>query len=237
MNSVYKLNFPNGKSYIGQTSKSVRERFVEHSWDRTNSNSQLHRPITFAMKKYKGLVTYTILEGNLNSDEADYLEKYYIKFYDSLVNNNGYNLSPGGSTGSIMSESGKKRRAEKMQKLYDDPEYVEKITKHLKTDEHREKMETGFKEFLKNNPNHYKELGKRNVIRNKERGSRLKRAKSKGGKPFYCVETGEVFYMLQDAADRFDVDKRSIHKVLKYPDRNKTILRKYSFKYLEEKGE
>lgn len=227
--SIYKLNFPNSKSYIGQTSKSVQERFTEHCWDRTGTRSELNRPIIFAMKKYKGLITYTILEENLTLDEANFLERYYIKFYNSLIDNKcGYNSTIGGNAGSIMSDSGKKRRSEKMKKYYEDPAYVNRITEHLKTPEHRTKMDKGFREFLKNNPDHYSKI---NIGRSRSLEGNIKAAKAMGGKSFICIETNEIFHTLKQAADHFGSPcKDGIYKVLK--GKRKTY-KKLHFKYVE----
>ena len=67
-------------------------------------------------------------------------------------------------------------------------------------------------------------------IANNRRDSRLKRAESKGGKPFKCAETGQEFKMLGDAADLFKVDKRRIHAIL--TGRRKTLFKKYTFVYV-----
>lgn len=236
--SVYKINFPHDKTYIGQTKKSVKECFISHVWDRTGTKSELHRPKVFAMKKYKGQTSYEILEENLNQDEADFLEKYYIKYFNSTDINFGYNLSPGGASGSIMSEGGKKRHREKMQKHYSDPEYIEKMA------EARQKYmsDLGAESFSKlmqktslvgrANPESVKTHLEKTTEFNK---SRLQRAKSKGFVPFMCEQTGEIFQMLSDAAEKFGVDKRRISAHLNEPKRYKTIQKKYTFKRV--KGE
>lgn len=68
------------------------------------------------------------------------------------------------------------------------------------------------------------------LVTNQDRQRILARSKKMGGKPFMCVETGEIFELLQDAALKFNVDKRNIHSVLK--GKAKTLRRKYTFKYV-----
>jgi hypothetical protein len=199
MYSVYKLNFPNGKSYIGQTKKDPSVRFNQH---KSNIKKDLKRPIIEAMRKFKDLVNIEILEINLSQNESDFLEKYYIKFYDSLIDNNGYNLSPGGNSGSIMSIEGKKRHKEKMKKHYNNPEYVKKITKHLV-------------DRKLNDPDYYKKQKECVDVYFSKTENREKHSLVKGGQPFVCVETGEVFISQAIGGEKLKVHSQNIYKVLK----------------------
>jgi hypothetical protein len=128
-----------------------------------------------------------------------------------------------------MTEESRVKWRSSMEKYYSDPEYIERITSHLNHE--------GFKKWLENDSQEvgdWKQKISANLIEiNKSRNSRMKRAIKKGGKAFYCVETGEKFFLLQDAADKFGTDKRNIHNVLTYPMRHKTIFRKYTFKYVD----
>lgn len=226
MYCIYLITFPNNKIYVGLT-KDLKKRIASHIYHR---NAKTKRPIYHAMNKYKDSHSVEVLENNLDIEHAEFLEKYYIKNYDSTNLNNGYNLSPGGNAGSIMSEDGKKIWKQKMQKHYNNPVYIRKITEHTNSKEHREKMNIGFRKFLEKNPTFYKETNKN---RFPKLSARIKRAKSMGGKPFICVETGEVFDFLNQAAVRFNVDKRRIHSIL--TKKRKTIFKQYSFEYTKER--
>lgn len=215
--SVYLLKFPNNKVYVGQTKKLVENRLTEHKWDRTNSKNNLHRPIIFAMRKYKELVVCETLESNLTLDEANFLEKYYIKYYNSIDINFGYNLCIGGNAGNIMSEAGKKRRAEKMQKYYKDPEYIARISAS-----HRNRKHT-IKDFCKKQ----KEIIDKYFSKVE---NRIKHSKIKGGKPFICIETGEVFESLALAGEKLNCYGQNIRKVL-LKERKQT--NNLTFKYVE----
>lgn len=96
--TIYKINFPNNKSYIGMTSKRLlSSRKASHIYD-SNHNSTL--PVHNAIRKYgRDNITWEILEsGILSLAEVNFLEKYYIKFYNSLINYGGYNILTGGTS-------------------------------------------------------------------------------------------------------------------------------------------
>lgn len=85
---IYKItNKLNGKSYIGQTIKSVEVRFKQHC----KTESILGR----AIRKY-GENNFEIetLQKAKSKEEMDLLEKEYIEKYDSFKN--GYNVTEDG---------------------------------------------------------------------------------------------------------------------------------------------
>lgn len=89
---IYKhTNKINNKSYIGQT-------YFEHPEVRWNSGKNYKTSPKFynAIKKYGwDNFEHTILKTNIQTkNEADNLEKYYIKLYDTIAH--GYNISRGG---------------------------------------------------------------------------------------------------------------------------------------------
>lgn len=99
---VYKrTNKINGKVYIGQTQRTLEERWA-------NGNGY-HGSIKFfsAIKKYgPDNFEHEILKSNLTKEEADYWEEYYIKEFDSIEE--GYNLKTGGSHCEYSEESRQK---------------------------------------------------------------------------------------------------------------------------------
>ena len=90
---IYKItNKTNNKNYIGQTSRSINERFGEHLRDAYNRNSE--QPIYRAIRKYgKENFSVELLE-ECNIADIDEREIYYINKYDTY--NNGYNATLGG---------------------------------------------------------------------------------------------------------------------------------------------
>lgn len=94
---IYKItNLINNKKYIGQTTKYYpSERFRRHITDSIN-----HRIDTYfskAINKYgEKAFVFQIIDTANNQEELNRKEKIYIKFYDTLNRNKGYNLTEGG---------------------------------------------------------------------------------------------------------------------------------------------
>lgn len=96
---IYKINYPNGKIYIGQ-SVDIKRRMYEH-WDANKATA----PCDVAIFKYKvHLDEIEILEFIDDENELNEREKYWIEFYDSNNKDKGYNLTPGGDTSCLSGE-------------------------------------------------------------------------------------------------------------------------------------
>ena len=89
---IYKINFPNGKSYIG-LSNNIPRRIKEHNKDK-------RQPMLYAaiQKYFDGKVPeFEILEV-IPADEREKLlerEFYYIQLFHSDKKDKGYNLTAG----------------------------------------------------------------------------------------------------------------------------------------------
>lgn len=99
-NVVYLLIFPNGKKYVGITSKRFKDRLYQHCSLASNEkdrgyNSKKAR----AIRKYKEFKGEVLFEGN--SNELGIKEIEFIKEYDTY--NNGYNSTFGGEYGTLGS--------------------------------------------------------------------------------------------------------------------------------------
>lgn len=92
---IYKItNTVNKKIYIGKTNNPSRRK-KEH-FLKSNINNEPKKVLYLAMKKYgKENFLFEILEECLDKDWEE-REKYWIKFYNSLIPN-GYNMIDGGS--------------------------------------------------------------------------------------------------------------------------------------------
>lgn len=92
LSGVYKINFPNGKSYIG-ISNNIKRRTKEHL-----ANSKKGTlPINRAIHTY-GLTNFELLE-NISSQNREQMrerEKYWIHFFETTNKEKGYNISQGG---------------------------------------------------------------------------------------------------------------------------------------------
>lgn len=99
---IYMYTFPNGKRYVGKTSKTLKQR---QGTDWTNYDEC---PALFnAINKYKpeNIKQEILVEGLMTKDESSEIEKYYIALYKTNCNRYrnpeyGYNLTDGGDDGS-----------------------------------------------------------------------------------------------------------------------------------------
>ena len=94
--TIYCLEFPNNKNYIGQTHDSPENRFKIHCRDALNNNSEY--PVHRAIRKYKkeNVIIHTICNAN-SQEELDNLEIKYITEYNSFIQyKKGYNQTIGG---------------------------------------------------------------------------------------------------------------------------------------------
>lgn len=95
-------NIVNHKKYIGQTCKTISQRFSEHVWDSSNNPGRgmvLHK----AIKKYSPkaftiseIARITDTDRKRLEEHLDELEIYYISEYKTLTPN-GYNVTRGGN--------------------------------------------------------------------------------------------------------------------------------------------
>lgn len=106
--TVYMHIAPNGKKYIGITSKTVEERWA-------NGNGYRHNAHFFdAIHKYGAEnFEHVIIAQNLSKEDSCALEKKLIAQYDTTNREKGYNHSVGGE----LSAYGVKRDSEYIAKL------------------------------------------------------------------------------------------------------------------------
>lgn len=87
---IYKIMcLVNGKIYIGQTTQNLNDRWGNHKCDSKNPRY----PINYAIKKY-GIKNFSIEQIDVaeNLEELNKLEGFWIKHYNSSINENGYNV-------------------------------------------------------------------------------------------------------------------------------------------------
>lgn len=123
-NIIYKLTFPNGKVYIGQTSQTLRRRLTRHCCE--NEDTFKCR----AINKYKSFNCEILYQG----EDLDNQEIEFIKQYNSTNREYGYNLESGGHNNKHLSEETK-----------------EKIRVAHKGTKHSEETKRNISESLKNN--------------------------------------------------------------------------------------
>lgn len=135
---VYKITFPNNKSYIG-ISNNIYRRMLEHNTDFRNN-----LPIEYAIKKYGKITEFDIIE-EIPPENRDLMrerEKYWIEHYNSYKKEFGYNISRGGDGADLGSNNSQaKLTEEQFKRIYQDlldnalslQEIADKYEIHLST--------------------------------------------------------------------------------------------------------
>ena len=96
LSGIYKINFPNGKSYIGKA-VDIKRRIKEHNYDK--KQKVLYQAIT----KYwnNNITEFEILEEVPDRTKLSDREIYYINLYQTNKKEFGYNLTTGGDGASL----------------------------------------------------------------------------------------------------------------------------------------
>lgn len=105
--TLYKHTTPSGKVYIGITTKSVEERWLNGRGYRRNEH------FWNAIQKYGwNEIKHEILAIGLSKEEATEAEKMYIALYRSHDIKHGYNLTLGGETGIVHTAESRRKLSE-----------------------------------------------------------------------------------------------------------------------------
>lgn len=157
--SIYKIDFPNGKHYIGITTTSLEQRKREHKYCGKNGDTKC---LYKALRKYEMVDTFELVE----IDTADTLEELcekeirYIQDYKSYyMDGNGYNMTLGGegNHGYVYTEEVKQKMSEMCKKYWENPEagkeHSEKRKKYFENNpEARKEHSERLKQYYENNP-------------------------------------------------------------------------------------
>jgi hypothetical protein len=157
---IYKIEFPNGKHYIGLTTTSLEQRQTEHN----NCAKQVHTKCILynALKKYDMIDHFKLIQ----IDTADTLEELYkkeieyiLKYNSYYMNENGYNMTYGGdgTHGYIFTEEDNKKNSEAQKKYYkENPQatnnHSERLKKYYSNPEALKKNREALKKYYENNP-------------------------------------------------------------------------------------
>ena len=149
--SIYKIQFPNGKHYIGLTTTSLEQRTKEHKSCAKNGHEKC---LYKALRKYNMVDTFELIEID-NADTLEELcekEKGYIVEYNSYyIDGNGYNMTRGGegTNGYVFTEEDKQKNSERKKQYFANPEARKKQSEIIKEyyeqhpkagEEHSERM-------------------------------------------------------------------------------------------------
>ena len=139
---IYKISFPNGKCYIGFTTRTIKERWVEHNKHAKAGNT---RRLYNALRKYNMVDTFQMIVIDTAETEEELCEKEIAHIEINNSNSegrNGYNMNDGGEggTGYEWTEEARRKNSETHKKYHKDNPEAGKA--------HGEYM----KQYYKNNP-------------------------------------------------------------------------------------
>ena len=99
---MYCHYFPNGKVYVGITSKCPEDRWLK------NGYGYKHQKVVYgAIQKYGWEnIEHIVIARNVSCESAKHLEIELIELYNSTDRKHGYNISPGGD---LISEESRKK--------------------------------------------------------------------------------------------------------------------------------
>lgn len=194
---VYKhTNKINGKIYIGITSTTLAKRW------RSGYYNNPH--FLGAIKKYGDEnFLHEILQENLTKEQAEEIEKEYIKAYNSTNPSIGYNIELGGNSNGKHSEQTKIKisKAQKGRKMPEEQKAKLRKPKSTKFSEDELRRRA---EVMKGNT---RTLGRKHTTEELKRISASNIGKH--GKKVYCSD-GKTFNSVMDAAKYYGLPRHSI---------------------------
>ena len=206
-----------GKSYIGQTTKSMYERLKEHISDK--SKTKFHN----ALKKYNEKYwTHKVLAYAETKEDLDFFESFFIEKFDTIKN--GYNSKTGGSHG-LHSEESKRLMSINRSGIGfpHTEESKKKISKALKGRQFSEIHKKNISKSKVGKALTQKQIdalrGKFSGEKNPNWGKKTKKEtiqkmRLKTGKKVLCVETGIVYLCSGDAAENLGIKRCGIQRCL-----------------------
>lgn len=136
---VYKITFPEGEIYIGQTKKSLNERWCDGYY----GCNKIYEAI-LKYGKHNPNIKKEFITDQLYQHDADEIERYYIQYYNSIPNTIVLNEQNGGVTGFKLSKKAKEKISKSEKEYYKNhPEKAEKHSKYMKQfyEDHPEEKE------------------------------------------------------------------------------------------------
>lgn len=198
----------NGKVYIGQTKQKPEKR-----WDNGRGYVDCSKFYNAILKYGWDNFEHIILYQNLSMEQADFLEMQLIEKYNSINDKFGYNIKKGGQNKSHSEETKRKigeankialkgnRWSEQQKRLISqmfsgegNPFYGKHHTEESKKliSEHRKGKIVGEEHPLYGK--HHNKATLQKISKSRQ---------SKGGKSVLCIETGEIFSCMMDAARQY----------------------------------
>ena len=215
---IYKYTYlPTGESYIGQTTNFSKRQKQHLKEDRVNL--KFHN----LLRKHYEDFTIEILEDNIDINDLNKKEKYYIQKYNSYKN--GFNLTQGGDGNFQACNNYWKQHPEKMKEhikkiqplaAQASKQFWEKNPEWKK--KHLEEMKNGWNEWYKNNKQKHQNNLKQAHLKAKEwrqnNPEQFQKNRQKAvnatKKPVELINTGEKFESASAAARYYNLSSSGI---------------------------
>ena len=131
---IYKIQFPNGKNYIGLTTTSLEQRTKEHKRSAERGDLKL---IYKALRKYEMIDSFELIEIDTATTLEELREKeigYILEYKSHYIDGNGYNMTYGGegTNGYVFTEDDNKKNSDRKKKYYENPEAIQKNREAIK---------------------------------------------------------------------------------------------------------
>ena len=190
---IYIHKSPSGKVYIGQTCQKLNGRWKN---GKGYSNNEY---FTRAINKYGWKsFEHEVLFYGLNKEEADILEREYIKKYNSTDPQFGYNIEFGGY--------GKgKHSPETLRKMSEGHKGIPAWNKGVKMPQ---ELKDHFSAIRKGKESSFK--GKHH---SEEAKRKMSESKNERKKPVLCVENNVIYRSLKDAEVNTGINRKNISAV------------------------
>lgn len=231
---IYRLVFPNGKCYIGQTIQPYYERSCGPSFAGYKGCNAL----LGAISKYgpeNVVLEILFYDPNASLEMLNELEKQYIDHFHSLTHENGYNITVGGDGTGGHTVSDELRK--KLSKLRKD-ELAQGINRlaHEITPETRRKLSDSAKRHQAEHPipkeqrirqgNSWRENGNKTwnagIKFTDEYKQRYKKKWESQGKPVKCLETSVVYHSSAEAERETGVCACNINRCCNHDKKRST---------------
>lgn len=206
---VYKHTTPSGKVYIGITSQKPERRW------RCGEGYKRNAYFYSAILKYGwDNITHEILFEGLEHDEACRKEQALIAEYNSTDRANGYNQTFGGDCYQFTDEI-KARLRENHSHAWQGRHHTEETKRKISESNKGRVVSDETKQKIKDSHRHLKTFeGRKHTDESKQKISenhfRYYGKDNPSARRVCCVETGEVFDCIKDAAEKYGVNRNHI---------------------------
>lgn len=186
------------QKYIGQT-KNLTPKYRWNNGKGYQFNSRFYEDIL--NDGWEIGFSHEILKSNLTSEEANFWEDYYIKFYNTMVPKYGYNLKDGGGNLS--------------------PEGLQNISKSQKArysnENERKKTSKAVKVYYKNKPELIAKISQRQKAWCASNPEKMKQIFEASSYKVRCLETNIIYNSISEASRLLNIERKGINNcVLKY---------------------